>query len=231
MNFLKILTISILALVTLSACSINNDEEADYCIEEPDFCHNGQPITAEKPVIYLYPEEEINVEVKLDYKGEIIADYPNYDSSIKGWKVNASPDGTLINKEDGLEYSYIFWEGVPQKPIDWNLSEGFVVKGSETKDFLQEMLPKMGMQPKEYNEFIVYWYPRMKNNPYNLIHFAQEQYTQTAPLNITPKPDSMLRVFMVFKPLEEEIQIKPQEIDTVQRGGFFVLEWGGAEIK
>jgi hypothetical protein len=87
------------------------------------------------------------------------------------------------------------------------------------------------MTPKEYNEFIVYWYPKMMNNKYNLIHFATDKYTDSAPLNITPKPDSMLRVFMVMKALDEKIKIKPQTFKKFERKGFAVVEWGGSEIK
>jgi len=86
-----------------------------------------------------------------------------------------------------------------------DLTKGFVVRGEDTAIFLQQMLSRMGLTPKEYNEFIVYWYPQMKNNKYNLIHFAGEEYTDLAKLTITPKPDSILRVFMVYKPLEREI--------------------------
>jgi hypothetical protein len=52
----------------------------------------------------------------------------------------------------------------------------------------------------------------MKDNPYNLIHFAGKDYTDTAPLTITPKPDSILRVFMAYKPLSEKIDIPEQKI-------------------
>ena len=89
----------------------------------------------------------------------------------------------------------------------------------------------MGLNAKEYNEFIVYWYPRMKDNPYNLIYFAGEDYTEAAPLTITPTPDSVLRIFMVFKPLNKKIDIDPQQIQPFERKGFSVVEWGGTEIR
>jgi len=31
------------------------------------------------------------------------------------WEVTADTDGTLTNKADGLEYSYLFWEGATDK--------------------------------------------------------------------------------------------------------------------
>lgn len=186
--------------------------------------------TISKPVIYLYPAEKQKTLVRLDFNGDIIYDYPDYNEKIKGWNVIAYPDGRLINIEDNKEYSYIFWEGTTNK-INYDLTSGFVVKGEDTKIFLQDTLSKIGLTPKEYNEFIVYWYPLMKDNKYNLIHFLGNEYTDVAKLTITPKPDSILRVFMIYKSLNNPIDIKAQEIKQFERKGFTVIEWGGSEIK
>ncbi|MEI6581137.1 MAG: hypothetical protein WCO07_03135 [bacterium] len=184
---------------------------------------------AYKPVIYLYPITTEKIQVQLDYKGTLIADYPPYDMAQKGWTVTAFPDGKIIGS-DGREYSYLFWEGEPKFNPDYDLTTGFVVKGQDTVKFLQETLSRLGLTPKEYNEFIVYWYPKMKDNTYNLIHFAEKEYTNIAPLTIIPKPDSLLRVFMVFKPLDKAVEVKPQEIKPFVRNGFTVVEWGGTEL-
>jgi hypothetical protein len=195
------------------------------------FVNSFYTATALKPVIYLYPEQTTEISVQLDYQGELIADYPTYNESYGGWKVTAEPDGTLLNTEDGREYSYIFWEGIPANQPDWDFESGFVVRGEDTVSFLQGTLPEIGLTPKEYNEFIVFWYPRMMNNKYNLIHFADNTYTDTAPLHITPEPDSVLRVFMVYKELNKPVSIAPQYFDTFDREGFSVVEWGGAEVR
>ncbi len=185
----------------------------------------------EKPAIYLYPQQQQDTKVILDFKGNIVADFPAYNPDIKGWDVTAYPDGHIINKADDQEYSYLYWEGMTSAPIGGDFSKGFVVKGADTRDFLQKTLPKLGLTPKEYNEFIVYWYPQMKDNKYNLIHFAGKEYTDVAALTITPKPDSELRVFMVYKALDKEIAVEPQEIKPFIRTGFSVVEWGGTEVK
>ena len=185
----------------------------------------------DKPVIYLYPQQKQKVKVELNYKWKIIADYPEYDEEIKGWEVEAYPDSRVIDLRDGKEYSYLFWEWKPSKKIDWNLDTGFIVKWKDAREFLREKLEYLGLTPKEYNEFIVYWYPKMMNNEYNLIHFATKKYTDSAPLKITPKPDSMLRVFMIMKSVEKNTKIKPQILDKFERKGFSVIEWGGTELK
>lgn len=184
-----------------------------------------EPERDDKPVIYLYPEETTQVDVSIDLAGEMLVTYPDYGD---GWQVIAEPSGQLTNLEDNLEYSYLFWEGT--STIDWEIDNGFVVKGSDTASFLQEKLAYLGLEPKEYNEFIVYWLPRMQDNPYNLIHFAGEDYTDSAKLNISPQPDSLLRVFMVYKPLHKPIEIEEQVLETFTRQGFTVIEWGGTEV-
>lgn len=177
-----------------------------------------------KPVIYLYPEQQTAVSVSLDYDGTLTATYPAYED---GWRVTAEPDGTL-HDESGHEYSYLFWEG--ENNADYDFSKGFCVAGADTADFLRETLSDIGLTPKEYNEFIVYWLPKMQENPYNLISFQSERYTDTAKLAIDPQPDSMLRVFMAWKPLTKAQQIEPQTFSSFERDGFTVVEWGGCEV-
>ncbi len=186
----------------------------------------NEDLLAAKPVIYLYPEKKTEVLVKLDFAGDLTVTYPAYND---GWNVIASPDGSLVNLADGREYSYLFWEGVSD--YEYSMEQGFVVKGADTAAFLQEKLALLGLTPREYNEFIVYWLPRMLDNPYNLITFQFEDYAENARLMIEPAPDSVLRVFMTFTALETPIEIPEQTLPTFERHGFTVVEWGGTEIK
>lgn len=188
--------------------------------------HDFDGQTTAKPVIYLYPESETDVDVKLYYDGELTCTYPEYNG---GWSVLAKPDGTVINKADGREYSYLFWEG--NTDTEYDMTSGYVVKGEDTARFLQNTLSKMGMTAKEYNEFIVYWLPKMQENKYNLITFQTDRYTEHAVLDITPKPDSVLRVFMAYKALDEPVEIEAPQIEPFKREGFTVVEWGGSEIE
>ena len=202
-----------LMLVVISICAFSG-------------CEPPKERPAEKPVIYLYPETETEVGVELDYKGRLTCTYPEYS---EGWKVIAKPDGTLIDIEANREYSYLFWEG--ESDTEYDMTTGYVVKGEETEQFLHNTLSKMGLLPKEYNEFIVYWLPQMQENDYNLITFQNESYTESAKLTITPKPDSILRVFMAYQALETPIEVQEPTIIPFERTGFTVVEWGGTEVK
>lgn len=178
-----------------------------------------------KPVIYLYPEEETDVTVTLDYDGELTTTYPAYDD---GWRVTALPDGTLYDQQ-GREYSYLFWEGITDAEYDF--SRGFCVPGEDTAEFLRSSLEKLGLSPREYNEFIVYWLPQMEGNAYNLIAFQSDAYTDHARLTISPEPESILRVFMAWQPLQEPVEIEPQDLPSFTRTGFTVVEWGGVQVR
>ena len=181
---------------------------------------------ASKPVIYLYPVRKTDVSVKLDYGGRMTCTYPE---SSGEWKVTAYPGGRLVNRSDGKEYSYLYWEG--ESDVRYDLSKGFVVAGGDTAAFLQEKLSFLGLTPKEYNEMIVYWLPKMQNHPYNLIAFQSDAYTDSARLVISPKPDAMLRVFMTFRPLGRKISLPEQPLRRFERKGFTVVEWGGCELR
>ena len=179
----------------------------------------------EKPVIYLYPEAETDVTVQLDYVGGLTCTYPTYDCA---WRVAAAPDGTLTD-ERGQTYRYLYWEGVDD--VQYDFSEGFCVPGSETAAFLEDALAQLGLTRAEANEFIIYWLPQMEQNAYNLISFQSDAYTDAAKLTITPQPDTLLRVFMAWKPLTSAVEIAPQTLTAPERTGFTAVEWGGAKVQ
>ena len=196
------------------------DENGSYNIKEI-----GEQI--DKPVIYLYPEKETDVHVELELtESELSTTYPRYNN---GWDVTAYPDGRLTNKSDGTHHRYLFWDSVNSR-TEFDLSRGFCVSGEDTESFLREKLTYMGLTEDEMNEFIVYWLPRMEHNAYNLITFQGKAYTDSAKLSITPEPDSLCRVFMAYLPLDSAVEIEPQQLDTFERKGFTVVEWGGTEL-
>ena len=184
------------------------------------------PQYGDKPVIYLYPEtDNTNIDVSLELNdAELTCTYPKYND---GWSVVADKDGLI--KFDDKEYNYLYWEG--KYFGDIKINQGFCVKGSDTAEFLEEKLSELGLNRREANEFIVYWLPLMEQNEYNVISFDTAEYENHYKLNVNPKPDSLIRVFMTWYAADEKIDIEPQTITTPTREGFTVVEWGGSEIK
>ena len=184
------------------------------------------PISEAKPIIYFYPEQTTELNVKLGYPENLTCSYPKYEN---GWNIIANPDGSLIDINTGRSLYSLYWEGNAKQKI--SMDEGFVIKGEDTISFLEEKLAILGLNEIEAEEFIVYWLPKLQNNKYNYIKFATiDEINEMMPLEISEKPDSLIRVLMEYKPLDKYIDVKEQELSTPARTGFVVVEWGGAEI-
>lgn len=185
---------------------------------------------AHAPVIYLYPEQDTEVNVRLTLNGKLTTTYPLYDEQL-GWNVTASPDGILTDKT-GRQYSYLFWEG--DIAINPDLSRGFCVKGEDTAGFLEKSLKQLGLSDTEADAFIMYWLPLMEGNKYNVITFQTTAYEDVASLSIAPKPDTVIRVNMLWYPANTYVDIEPQDLTKVnpsERIGFTVVEWGGEKYR
>ena len=180
-----------------------------------------------KPIIYLYPEEQIEVTVKLGKPENITCSYPKYEDK---WTVIANPDGSLIDKGTSRELYSLYWEGEYTTPIQMN--EGFVVKGEDSSKFLEEKLAILGLNEREAEEFIVYWLPILEKNEYHFIRFASlEEINESMPLSFSVEPNSLIRVWMQFKAVDKNYKVNEQILETPERKGFTVVEWGGTEIK
>lgn len=180
---------------------------------------------AGKPIIYLYPTEETEVSVKVGKPENLTHTYPKYED---GWRVMAQPNGDLKDVK-GRSYYALYWEGI--QPSKMGLTEGFIVKGSDTIAFLEEKLALLGLTEREAEEFIVYWLPRLEVNEYNLIRFETKvEIDENMPLYITPKPDTVIRVMMDHHPAKGTEKVEPQQLPPPpKREGFVVVEWGGTQ--
>lgn len=136
----------------------------------------------------------------------------------------------MIDLKTGRYYYSLYWEG---KDNNYKLENyGFVVEGIDTISFLEEKLNKLGLNEREANDFIIYWLPILENNKYNYIRFATtEEVNKIMPLEVNPNPDTVIRILMIYKPLNKKINVKEQKIITPERKGFTLVEWGGTRIK
>jgi len=96
-----------------------------------------------------------------------------------------------------------------------------------------------------------YWLPFLLEHKYIALRFLpQASYEQAAPLDVSPTPDIVTRIFMVFKGIEESgleawpaaqkrvndgvstwIDIVGVDVGrTLDPGLFRVIEWGGKEV-
>ncbi len=181
----------------------------------------------DKPMIYIYPTKDVDLKIKFVNDDKLLHTYPKYDNE---WTVHVTKDGNIYDYKTKRNYYALYWEGIDNSVID--MSEGFVVKGNETTSFLEEKLSYLGLNDREINEFIVYWLNKMENNNYNYIRFRTlEEINEYMPLEISEKPDTLIRVIMDFKPLTKKVSVKEQKLEKVERSGFTIVEWGGRMLK
>jgi hypothetical protein len=179
-----------------------------------------------KPIIYLYPENPMDVSVQVNLKeSKFSTVYPKFNKE-NIWNVHAKPNGdiTILDKT----YPYLFWEA--ESYISQNMNKGFIVKSEDAENFLEEKLKILGLNDKESTDFITYWLPLLLRNKLSLCSFQTQEFFNNIELNVTPKPDSVIRVFLSIKKLDYFINIEEQKLEPFERKGFTVVEWGGSDV-
>lgn len=175
-----------------------------------------------KPVLYLYPEKKTNVTIEFEHPEYLTTTYPKYENN---WTVSASENGTLTDKS-GKNYYALYWE--ESGSIDVDFSEGFYVTKDNAITFLEDKLSEIGLNERESNEFIMYWLPILEKNEKSLVYFELTEERQGYnKLNITPQPDSLLRMAIHVKKVDKKVDIKEQKLTGFKRLGFTAVEWGG----
>lgn len=188
-------------------------------------CGNSDGDLMSKPVLYFYPEREMDMEVLLQ-KIDLTCTYPAYQN---GWHITAEPDGTIRTKGSSREYYCLYYEGIANLPTDTDT--GFVVEKKDYQSFLEEKLEILGLTEREAQEFIIYWLPVMQEHDRLFIHFLEQEILDNqVPLKITPEPETVIRVLMQIREPEEGKQVKEQQLKRVRRKGCTVVEWGGSVL-
>lgn len=183
-----------------------------------------------KPVIYLYPEKEIEVSVKVSPQGGFSITEPEHGED--GWRVIAKPNGELTEIKTGNPYPYLFWEG--QGGIYEHPKKGWGIKKEEADKFIEEKLSEFGFNQNEIKDFLEFWSPLLQkgDKPYLFISFWGNKYMDyLAPIEINPKPDSVLRILMDYKETDILYTGESPKIKKFERKGFTVTEWGGTLMK
>ena len=199
----------------------------------------GHHVLPEKPVLYLYPQDEQRLTVSLDLEGTLDTVYPTPDleraterGTQASWTVTAAPDGTLTDQA-GRTYPSLFWDGAMDLP---DPDTGFVVAREDVVPFLEDKLAQLGLTDREAADFITYWAPRMRAYEYTFVSFDASVYTHRASYSFTDEagatvtPDTVIRVFMTICEADANTVVQPQTFaPPPARTGFTAVEWGGAQ--
>ncbi|KAL1754049.1 hypothetical protein FB107DRAFT_263797, partial [Schizophyllum commune] len=117
--------------------------------------------------------------------------------------------------------------------------------------YLDKALAALGLHVEARTSFITYWLPDMLKHTHVALRFLdQVAYAHAAPLDVSPEPDVVTRVFMLFCGVKETelgewegAQAKAADSidmwrevvgvnleETLDESLFRVIEWGGMEV-
>ncbi|QXE18512.1 leucine-rich repeat domain-containing protein [Clostridium sp. 001] len=184
-------------------------------------CEIIDMVVAKKPNIYLYPEKTEELSVNVTPKGKIIKSIPKYNA---GWKITVDPSGKIDNT-----YDFLFYEA--SLNYKFTLNKGWIINEGNFNEEMNNILTSIGLNSKEKVDFIEYWSKELKwkSSRYAAYYLDPKEINEAIKLNLSKKPDSILRAYFYFVPLNnnENLDIKKPKINKFKRNGFTVVEWGG----
>ncbi|KAF8061673.1 ubiquitin family protein [Lyophyllum atratum] len=233
------------------------------------------PRPMKKPVIYVFSPTDIDVSVAVTLVREMeftavypivpIQKLPPGGEKIQ-WDVHTGADGTLVERETGLALSSLYWEAnlsphnltfrsprgeTHPDPGKWDLSDAdsVVLRLSDLTRYLDKALTSLSLHTEARTSFITFWLPSFLNHQHIAVRFIpQAEYSRIAPLEITPVPDVVTRVFMLFKGIRDldawptarrraydDVSLWARVVGVDTAAAFNkdlsrVLEWGAMEI-
>ena len=199
-----------IALLFGSGCSLlTGPEDEDDC-----------ETVVYKPNIYLYPDIESAISVKLNFPngGYITISDPDYGD---GWNVNVKPNGLIDD-----EHTYLFYEC--KIPNLCQLEEGWVVDHDSLSSFFSSELESLLFREQEIADFIEYWIPILiENDTYAIYPQYSGDIEQMVTIECDISPNSMNRVwYYVREYSEDEDSLSLPSPKTFERNGFHIMEWG-----
>ena len=189
---------------------------------EPSFASDTThfPIGARKPNIYLYPEANQKISVKLEFPlgGMLTHSDPDYGS---GWLVDVEPTGRING-----QYDYLFYEA--RLPDMFQYSSGWIVHSDTLSAFFTHTMTQAGFTTREITDFIEYWGPRLTtDSAYEVYPQQNQQMGGLICLQVDPRPQSQLRLFFLIRPAQVNAgDLTIPFLPRANRHGFHLAEWG-----
>ena len=102
---------------------------------------------------------------------------------------------------------------------------------SELQPFFSSTLTAYGFNDREIADFFDYWLPILDEAKYYEIRpIVNESLDVLCPLSIVPGPDNLLRLWLLFTPVNHRTNLVEPFIPLFERRGFVAAEWGGAIV-
>jgi hypothetical protein len=218
----------------------DGDTLCKYNIQRESTVHLCLRLGGGKPILYLYPPQEMEVAVslQLDQNWQFTHMYPTpdvvrHDQNQLVWNVLAKPDGILSNvSTPDHQVPYLFWEADCKDRSSWTLSPNRAVcmPSAMAARYLDQALKFMGLSVVERSECVTFWLAMLTSKPFVVIDFAApQQVDQWAPMLIYPRPDRIMRILLLFEPAENRdtnFQYYLPDIITLNNVGLNSMNFG-----
>jgi len=194
-------------------------------------------IKVKKPIIYAYNQTPLDFSLRFETKSKNVFTYPDYFENEQ-WNMTTTQDG-MLKDQNNKQYPYLFWDGELSQlnfKIENKVLIGSQVYTESVVEYLENSLAQLGLNEREQTDFITFWAPRMIQHDEVYVQFLiDDDYEVISTMEITPKPDNMRRVYLIFTAIENiptNIELQQQDFDfaPLDRSGFTIMEWGGSEI-
>ncbi|KAH7904599.1 hypothetical protein BJ138DRAFT_1166267 [Hygrophoropsis aurantiaca] len=194
------------------------------------------------------------------------------------WDIRTCKDGSLVEKSTGSDVAYLFWETITNDTVspetssldrledkrakksdeyfcprtcDLSDTDSVVLSIDRVPMYLDKALQVLGLHTEARTSFITYWLPDIIKHTHVALRFIpQAAYERAAPLRISPQPNIVTRIFMLFKGVpEKDLSEWPGAAKKAEENvgwwsdvvgvnlalaldssAFRALEWGGMEV-
>ena len=140
--------------------------------------------------------------------------------------------------------SYLFWEA---KTANVNPNQLFLDNFVRRKNSIYcfnstdieagicLLLTNRGLNSKESYDLISYWLKDLTSKPYVAVSFLENKiYEELAVLNVEPKPKKLIRLFMLFNPINNPIEeVRGMDYEEIVKRDEYestVVEWGAMNL-
>jgi len=173
-----------------------------------------------KPALYLYPEEETELTVKVEPAGHITESIPDHEE--EGWNVVAYPDGRiqpinrstdqpinrtsdqLANSEQRTaNYDYLYYEASLTN-VTIPKDHGWIKSADALPVFFADILPHLGLNKTETRDFMDYWIPKLtgEGEQWYITLIDRKELDRVEKISFSKQPDTFIRVRFYFEKLD-----------------------------
>lgn len=174
-----------------------------------------------KPNIYLYADEEIEVQINFLREELLTATIPQYTDN---WIAKVYGNGSL-SSQNGI-YNYLFYESKASRELVTKEC-GWIVKADEREEALLKILEQYQFNESEKSDFMDFWLNKLETGVDYIVYPQNTSYVdKQMPIEITPKPDNITRLWFGFEKYSGQSISEPL-VKPIVRENFTVVEWGG----